>query len=90
MQPFEPTKRATPPRWPALLLMTLWAGCASAPQILPPAPVAPPLPPSARQKPDPWCSPTCSDAWRRLVDELLQRPTTPATGATSAPPGTTR
>lgn len=58
-----------------LVLALLVTGCASAPPLSPPVvqpPQKPPLPQEARQPPAPaQCLPTCSDAWKRLVESLL-------------------
>lgn len=81
------------PRSPAWGLWTLLAACGSPPVVLPPlpAPPPPPLPATARQAPPGLiCSPTCSAAWQKLVDNELQRLTLPASPASSASSGTTR
>lgn len=88
-------KSRPPALVPMLLLpLLLVAGCASPRLPLPPAVVAPPrippLPQEARQPPTPaWCSPTCSDGWRREAEtwqSLLTRAAGP--GQPASTPGT--
>lgn len=80
------TRRVLTALLPALLL----TACASAPQPLPPAvvapPLIPPLPAQARQTE----SPTHSQRWQTLVDGLLNTPTAPSSPGLPARPATTR
>ena len=84
-------KPRTLPSWiaPALtLLLTLCAGCAPAPLVVPAQ--RQPLPPEARQPPPPEiCQPTCSVGLARLLDSLLRSPTPGAGqgGPASGSPG---
>lgn len=64
--------------WLLLVALSQVQGCVSAsPKPLPVVvapPKIPPLPPEARQPPVPdFCSPTCLDAWSKLVDSLLKK-----------------
>lgn len=77
-----------------LPLLVLLVACATPREPLPPVVVAPPeippLPQAARQPPTlDLCSPTCSEAWRKLVQRSQQRLTDAASPERPAPAPTT-